>query len=126
MLVRIISGIYGHRSVMPDGTHRLTPVKPGETVEVGDAEGLRLIDLGVASKAEPDVETTHEAKTQEEPKNDVSGPVQYSVDMPIAFLRAAMRGRGLKYTVGMTKEQMVDALESYDDVPVLEAEDVVE
>lgn len=126
MLVRIISGTYGHRTILPDGVHRLTPVKAGETCEVEKAEGLRLIGLGVAIEAVPDVEHTAEIQTQEEPKNGNPEPVSFSTDMSIASLRAAMRERGLQYNVRMTKEQLVAAIEAAEDAPVLEPEDVVE
>ena len=51
MLVKIISGTYGHRPILPNGqkSHYVIPVRAGEApIDVEEAEGERLIGLGVA------------------------------------------------------------------------------
>ena len=51
MLVKIISGTYGHRPILPNGqrSHYVIPVRAGEApIDVDKAEADRLIGLGVA------------------------------------------------------------------------------
>jgi hypothetical protein len=78
MLVKIISGTYGHRPLLPNGKHSpyLNPVKAGSPpIDVDEAEAKRLISLGVAEPVEPRkntapvteaVEKAPEAEAEEE------------------------------------------------------------
>jgi len=129
MLVKIISGTYGHRPILPNGkkSHYVIPVTVGmPPIEVEEAEGTRLIGLGVAVKAEAKDTKAPVMKAVDESSEAVSEDAIYTTDMSQAELRAAMDAAGLPYDGRTTKKQMVAALNAADEAPVLEVEDVVD
>lgn len=154
MLVQIVNGTYGHRPRLPDGklsdyvvpTTRFDP-----PIEVADEEAERLVKLGIAEYVhadaadvatvlpeaeDPAVNTTEEETAQngsegQENENgddltDDEDITVFTTDMKVNELRAAMQERGLNIHVGMTKREMVEALNGSSDAPVLEAEGVID
>ncbi len=156
MLIRITSGTYGHRPMLiQDGrrvpsdyvvpTTRLDP-----PIDVDETEAKRLVDSGVAEYVHreavatapashgdeghngniPDPEAGQECpgdgENEEDPEGDDDSPA-FSTDMKADELRSAMRERGLPIRVGMTKAEMVAALNgSEEEAPYITPEDVVE
>lgn len=104
--VRIINGTYAYR---PEGAKRLSPVSAGSSpIEVSENEAARLVRLGVAERvaADTDDQDTEEYE-DEEPK--------YNAGMKAAELQAIMEAAGLEHKAGMTKAEMVAALDSFYD-----------
>ena len=153
MLIQIVNGMYGHRPTLPNGqpsdyvvpTTRFDP-----PINVPDEEAKRLVENGIAVYAAPDGpgvtadvpeavtpdENTPDEKTaqngsegQENENDDLTDDedvVFFNTDMKADELRAAMRERGLAIRPGMTKKEMVEALNGGSDAPVLEAEGVID
>ena len=64
MLIKIISGSYGHRPTLPNGKKSpyVIPVTPDDLpIDVDQEEGDGLIAEGIAESAEPKAEKTSEA-----------------------------------------------------------------
>lgn len=114
-LIHIKSGAYGYR---PDGRHLITVTRRSGPVEVSDDEAARLVGLGIADY----VTDTKEPREDEEP--------EYNTNMKAAELQAIMSANGVEYKNGMTKADMVAALDacfdgaddSGDEPPVFEPE----
>lgn len=144
MLIHITQGTYGYRAVEPDGTISVTarPItRDDPPIDVGETEAKRLVAIGVAEyvnaeavataekgrlnaesiKSALAVKSTSEGLT--EPISDEA--VTYSVTMKADELRSAMKARGLTVKVGMSKADMVEALNG-DALPTFEPEDVIE
>lgn len=140
-IIRIVNGTYGYR---PNGSpHVIMPVSAGDPpISVDDAKATELVKSGVAVYVETPI--TQEAAPaapvaapfsddgEPEPDSDDAtgavatadmAPVEYSTKMRADDLRAAMREQGIPVKIGMTKQDMVDALNA---APDLSAEDVVE
>ena len=151
MLIRIINGTYGHRpKIMKNGelveSTYVVPTTPKDPpIEVTDEEAERLVKQGVAAYLNPphhEHESGHAEDAQNlsdetgsEPNEEAADmpdiddedivPDVYTIDMRADELRKAMRERGLTVRVGITKKEMVEALNG-NDYPVLQVEDVVE
>lgn len=106
MTVRIIGGGYG----MNGGA---TLVRTGETVRVDDAEGRRLVRLGVA------VQTGEPAAPAEESVTSAEEKEPELDSMSRAELRALAKERGLKYSATDSREALLDMLNT---APVLSTE----
>ncbi len=132
-LIKIINGTYGYR---PAKSKFVEPKQAGDPpFDVEDGEAERLVSLGVAAyvrdttienKPEKPVATPPNGRNGTEtditPLNQNDGSegagdeqekVAYSVDMKASELRDMMEKFGLVYKVGMTKADMVAALDEY-------------
>ena len=149
MLIRIINGPYGHRPTLSNGekSNFIVPITRNDLpIEVDEKEAQRLVDAGiaqyangeavatdpVASEADNPIGNTPEGEDGTEgvgePENEPAPfeePV-FTTDMRADELRAAMRERGLTVKIGMTKADMVAALNGTEDLPELTVQDVVE
>lgn len=149
MLIRIINGTYGHRPTLANGekSNFIVPVTRNDLpIEVDEKEAKRLVEASVAqyvnveavatdpvaSEADNPIGNTPEcenaAESAGEPENETVSfeePV-FTTDMRADELRAAMRERGLTIKIGMTKADMVAALNGTEDPPELTVQDVVE
>lgn len=70
MMIKIISGTYGHRPILPNGKESpyVVPVTPDDLpIDVDQAEGERLIAEGIAEAVEAKAEETSEAPKAETP-----------------------------------------------------------
>ena len=125
-------------------------VVPGEAVDVDEAMARLLIQSGAAVKCgknqvatalEPSADDTPngtipeagggesspgEGGNEKDDLTDDEDIATFSTDMKADELRAAMRERGLSIRVGMTKAEMVEALNGGDDLPDIAPQDVVE
>ena len=150
--VIMIQGTYGYRA---EGSTHITPkTRNDDPFELPDSEAERLIALGVAiavqnggaETVQKAVATGEESKATDGASDDTptesSGtegeadnqekPV-YNADMKVDDLRALLEKYNLPYKAGMTKADMVAALDAYftdptDDgeaPPVVQAEDPV-
>ena len=148
MKIKIINGSYGHHPVLANGerSHYVVSVNSRSLpIDVDEAEAARLVGLGVAKYVPDEAEETTEAaptaqteiaptetqKGSQTPKNasddDAGEEADYTADMTLAELKAAMDAHGLKYTGRTSKAQMVEALNALnEDAPVLTTEDVVD
>ncbi len=129
--IRIISGVYGHR---PAGSKFVEPKRAGDLpFLVEDEQAARLVALKVAVYADEDknlddtgVATAVAGRKDDSavdnlPPEDVPskgeiaapGKPVYSADMKVAELREIMEDCGLTYKVGMSKADLVAALDDY-------------
>lgn len=129
--IKIINGVYGHR---PIGSKYIEPKRAGDPpFQVDDAEAERLVNLKVAEYADivtklvPVGVATGEIPTEKEKtginipdeQNDSEDEMElpekpdYSTDMKATELREFMEECGLTYKVGMSKADMVAALDEY-------------
>ena len=149
MLIHIINGTYGHRPKLPNGetSNYIVPTTRNDLpIDVEEAEAARLVRNGIAEYVNapavgtPRVTSEHKGGSgnMSGDKNEGEGtgaagidPVsiegqEYSLDMRADELRAAMRQRGLPVKIGMTKADMVKALNEAEDLPELTVQDVVD
>ena len=149
MLIRIINGTYGHRPTLANGekSNFIVPVTRNDLpIEVDEKEAQRLVEAGVAQYVTIEaVATDHVAPEADNPigntpegedgTEDAGEPENehvpfeepaFTTDMRADELRAAMRERGLTVKIGMTKAEMVAALNGTEDLPELTVQDVVE
>ena len=125
MLVKIISGTYGHRPILPNGqkSHYVIPVKAGETIDVEGTEGERLIGLGVAEAATPEKSEAPKATPVDEPAEAVSDDYD---SKSLSELKEIARAMGIETGNIKSKAKMIEALRGADDIPSFDAEDVVD
>lgn len=128
-MIRIIKGVYGHWNgfkVEPKDRNSepfcIDPVRESELVAAGIAEyTVDPAPIGF----------------DEQPPEDVEGVPLYSIDTPVKELRAIAKQIGVKLAVGMTKAEIVAALDAEidgntvdgideDDLPVFDAAEAVE
>lgn len=108
--IKIIVGSYGHR---PDGRGSVTLItKQSPPITVSDEEAERLVELGVAAIVENDLPLTAPGLG---PGGAEGEPPEYSMKNKADELKALMEEFELKYEEGMTKQQMVDALDAFFD-----------
>lgn len=117
--IRIISGNYGlHVSgrVVRKG-------KESEPFEVDDREAERLVSLGVAEivsvKEEPEEEAVTPEEEAEIPEEE---PDEDMASKSMKELREIAKEKGVKMKVGMSKDELVEALS---DAPDLTAEALI-
>lgn len=126
--VRIVTGIYGYR---PEGAKFITPVRAGDVVEVSDQEADRLVSINVAVYAGEDA-TERSAVPAAPPSEGAFDGMAgvdtlaveegaeaeernlpyYSVSMKVDQLRALLAQFGIPCRVGMSKADMVAALDA--------------
>jgi len=142
MLIKIINTTYGHRPILPNGqkSHYVIPVRPGEPpIEVEQAEGERLIALGVAAEVTPGKITALEPEAPEgatEAQTEGNAEKVSLDSMSFNELKAYAQELGIntqkiKSKVGMITEIMkiingADESIPFDELPDLTAEDVVD
>lgn len=102
--VEITCGMYGHHP-KKDGPVR--PVRRGEKVDLHDEEAARLVKLGLAKYVDEPAE-----KLPDLPEGVVGIPV-YSEEMSAKELREIGKLCGLTFKVGMSKAEMVAALDAH-------------
>ena len=136
MFIKIISGTYGHRPLLPDGTrsHSLTTVRPGDPpIEVCKSDGERLIGLRVAVEIKPEEikgQTVEAPGTPAEPEEMHGIPLE---EMSFADLKALAQEMGIKTGNIRSKAGLIEAISQQtpegvpaDDLPDLSAQDVVD
>lgn len=149
MLIRIINGTYGHRPTLANGekSNFIEPVTRNDLpIEVDEKEAQRLVDSGVAQYVSGEAVATASvppvedhpignipedkggAEGTEGPQNEplLFEETVFTTDMRANELRAAMRERGMAVKIGMTKADMVAALNGTEDLPELTVQDVVD
>ena len=147
MLIHIINGTYGHRPILPNGEYSnyVVPVTRADLpIDVDEKEAARLVNCGIAEYVNGEAVATAYVPTEErtpsgnthddagdagsagEPEDEPEDEPVFTTDMRVDELRAAMRERGLSAKVGMTKADMVAALNDAEDLPDLTVQDVVE
>ena len=129
MLVKIISGTYGHRPILPNGqkSHYVIPVRAGEApIDVDKAEADRLIGLGVAEAVK--VEKIKAPK--EEAPEGASEPKEEGVtleEMSFNDLKALAQENGIDITGIRSKSGLIEAITAGADAPPsFDAQDVVD
>lgn len=143
-MIRIIKGIYGHWNgfkVDPKDRNSepfcIDPVRESELVAAGVAE--YTVDPTPIGFDEQPPEDPEDVEMQELPAlpDGVEGVPLYSIDTPVKELRAIAKQIGVKLAVGMTKAEIVAALDAEidgntvdgideDDLPVFDAAEAVE
>lgn len=114
--IRIISGNYG----LHVSGRVVRKSKESEPFEVEDREAERLVSLGVAEIVKAAGEAP--ALTEEEPETTEEEPDEDMASMSMKELREIAKKKGVKMKVGMTKDELVDALS---DAPDLTAEGLI-
>lgn len=135
--VQIIQGTYAYRvNGMLEPKDRFSAPFP-----VGDAEAERIVSLGIAKYADKGVATGSGSVAQEisggnptekedaqELEYEAQDKPEYSIENTVADLRKIAKENGISLKVGMTKEEMVAALDAHfeEDAPVLEASSLID
>ncbi len=131
MLIKIINTTYGYRPILPNGkkSHYVIPVKPGEApIDVDKAEADRLIALGVAEAVGTKNDKAPEVKAPEAAPEAVETgnlDAEQLKDMTFDQLKSLAKEMGADTTGIRSKAGLIEAITALD-VPVLEAEDVVD
>lgn len=144
-MIRIIKGVYGHWNgfkVEPKDRNSepfcIDPVRESELVASGVAEyTVDPAPIGFDEQPPEDVEAVGETPELPPLPDGVEGVPLYSIDTPVKELRAIAKQIGVKLAVGMTKAEIVAALDAEidgntvdgideDDLPVFDAAEAVE
>lgn len=135
MLVRIISGTYGHRPILPNGkkSHYVIPVKAGEApIDLDKAEADRLIGLGVAEAVRTEENKAPETEAPEGATELETEGVSLE-EMSFAELKALAQENGIDIGGIRSKTGLIEAISAQaedgipaDDLPDLAAQDVVD
>ena len=128
MLVKIISGTYGHRPILPNGqkSHYVIPVRAGEApIDVTEAEGERLIGLGVAEavKAEK-IKAPKQEPVEKAPEAENEGT--RLEDMSFNELKALAKENGVDVSGIRSKSGLIEAINAAEEAPSFDAQDVVD
>lgn len=128
MLVKIISGTYGHRPILPNGqkSHYVIPVRAGEApIDVTEAEGERLIGLGVAEavKAEK-IKAPKQEPVEKAPEAENEGT--RLEDMSFNELKALAQENGVDVSGIRSKSGLIEAINAAEEAPSFDAQDVVD
>lgn len=121
MRIKLTQGAYRYR---PEGEKSAVVVQYGDPAfDLPDKEAERLVALGIAQHADTDVATAQiqaqgEAQGKPLPEEEDAGtadiePPAYDAGMKAAQLRDIMGEHGIPYKVGMSKADMVKALDAY-------------
>ena len=136
--IKITRGFYGLHTKL--GIRTKGP--NDEAFEVDDNEAKRLVDLGIAKyigdtpvatveeSADEDNASVNTPETEAPAESEYEGDSvtdipEYSSDSTVAELRAIAKAEGISFKVGMTKSEMVEALDEHFgvmDAPDLSAE----
>ena len=128
MLVKIISGTYGHRPILPNGqkSHYVIPVRAGEApIDVTEAEGERLIGLGVAEAVQAE---KIKAPKQEpvEKASEAENEGTRLEDMSFNELKALAQENGVDVSGIRSKSGLIEAINAAEEAPSFDAQDVVD
>ena len=128
MLVKIISGTYGHRPILPNGqkSHYVIPVRPGEApIDVTEAEGERLIGLGVAEAVQAEkIKAPKQEPVEKAPEAENEG-VSLE-DMSFNELKALAQENGVDVSGIRSKSGLIEAINAAEEAPSFDAQDVVD
>lgn len=132
MLIKIINTTYGHRPILPNGqkSHYVIPVRPGEPpIEVEQAEGERLIALGVAAEVTPEKITAQEPEAPEGASEAKTEGTALE-DMSFNDLKALAQENGIDIAGIRSKAGLIEAITAAQDpedgFPTLDAQDVID
>lgn len=130
MLVKIISGTYGHRPILPNGqkSHYVIPVRAGEApIEVNDAEGERLIGLGVAEAVQAEKIKAPKAEAAEGASEAETEGVSLE-NMSFDDLKALAQEKGIDIKGIRSKAGVIEAINAGEEEapPAFDAQDVVD
>ena len=128
MLVKIISGTYGHRPILPNGqkSHYVIPVRAGEApIDVTEAEGERLIGLGVAEAVQAEkIKAPKQEPVEKAPEAENEGT--RLEDMSFNELKAIAQETGVDVSGIRSKSGLIEAINAAEEVPSFDAQDVVD
>ena len=128
MLVKIISGTYGHRPILPNGqkSHYVIPVRAGEApIDVTEAEGERLIGLGVAEAVRAEkIKAPKQEPVEKAPEAENEG-VSLE-DMSFNELKALAQENGVDVSGIRSKSGLIEAINAAEEAPSFDAQDVVD
>lgn len=128
MLVKIISGTYGHRPILPNGqkSHYVIPVRAGEApIDVTEAEGERLIGLGVAEAVQAEkIKAPKQEPVEKAPEAENEGT--RLEDMSFNELKALAQETGVDVSGIRSKSGLIEAINAAEEVPSFDAQDVVD
>jgi hypothetical protein len=128
MLVKIISGTYGHRPILPNGqkSHYVIPVRAGEApIDVEKAEGERLIGLGVAEAVQAEkIKAPKQEPVEKAPEAENEG-VSLE-EMSFNELKALAQENGVDVSGIRSKSGLIEAINAAEEVPSFDAQDVVD
>ena len=143
--VKIIKGTYGYQ---PEGSKIVKAIDRGECVDLPEDKAARLVKLGVAVYVdEPDTTSENAYVPDQEPigfdetppedsvedsdelpelPEGVIAIPEYSVEMKATELREIGKLCGLTFKVGMTKEEMVAALDKHIEENMVDDEEIID
>ena len=128
MLVKIISGTYGHRPILPNGqkSHYVIPVRAGEApIDVEEAEGERLIGLGVAEAVQAEkIKAPKQEPVEKDPEAENEG-VSLE-EMSFNELKALAQENGVDVSGIRSKSGLIEAINAAEEAPSFDAQDVVD
>lgn len=128
MLVKIISGTYGHRPILPNGqkSHYVIPVRAGEApIDVEEAEGERLIGLGVAEAVQAEkIKAPKQEPIEKAPEAENEG-VSLE-EMSFNELKALAQENGVDISGIRSKSGLIEAINAAEEAPSFDAQDVVD
>lgn len=128
MLVKIISGTYGHRPILPNGqkSHYVIPVRAGEApIDVTEAEGERLIGLGVAEAVQAEkIKAPKQEPVEKAPEAENDG-VSLE-EMSFNELKALAQENGVDVSGIRSKSGLIEAINAAEEAPSFDAQDVVD
>lgn len=128
MLVKIISGTYGHRPILPNGqkSHYVIPVRAGEApIDVTEAEGERLIGLGVAEAVQAEkIKAPKQEPVEKAPEAKNEG-VSLE-EMSFNELKALAQENGVDISGIRSKSGLIEAINAAEEAPSFDAQDVVD
>ncbi len=128
MLVKIISGTYGHRPILPNGqkSHYVIPVRAGEApIDVTEAEGERLIGLGVAEAVQAEkIKAPKKEPVEKAPEAENEG-VSLE-EMSFNELKALAQENGVDVSGIRSKSGLIEAINAAEEAPSFDAQDVVD
>lgn len=129
MLVRIISGTYGHRPILPNGkkSHYVIPVKAGEApIDLDKAEADRLIGLGVAEAVKIEENKALETEAPEGASESKTEGLSLE-EMSFNELKALAQEKGIDIGGIRSKAGLVKAITAEaEELPSFDAQDVVD
>jgi hypothetical protein len=109
--IKIINGTYGYRA---PGVRAVEPKRPGDPpFPLEDDKAERLVSLGVAAYADAEDGSDSPTRKKRRRTKDGGDGKPYGPDTKADELRALMKECGLTVKIGMTKADMIAALDEY-------------
>lgn len=131
-MIQIIRGVYGHYITDHNGKNRVVARdKHSDPFELTPEQEARLVSQGVARYVGMVDDVTAIIGFDEQPPEipelpeGVVGIPEYSEDMTVKELRYIGKLCGLTFKVGMTKKEMVDALDAEIEGNMVDYDEVV-